>query len=197
MGSLPKMGNVNNLLLPILGLPLQTKYKEIVNIMKKLSFLLLVFFALFSGSVSAKDKEQDFSQTKISWNGAPEYEFKLIECRGSSFTSTVYMKFSIKHNLANQYLDIYSDGAFDRYGEGYYVYIFGKDPLTSSFEYCKRVKEVLYTDQETIISINMTVSNKISCFDSVRLNFSIDKPVLEKGFFDLEFINVPIEWKFL
>ena len=167
-----------------------------LNIMKKLSFLLLVLFVLFSGSVSAKDKEQDFSQTKISWDGPPEYEFKILECEGSTYTSIVYIKFAITHNLAHQYVELRGRNAYDRSGKNYYVNLFGYSSV-GGYSFRSNIDRILKTDTESIVEAKVELNGKIENFDSVKLEFYIKKPYYNNGTYKLEFINLPIEWKFL
>lgn len=160
---------------------------------KKCLFIALM---LFSCALYAKEAEQDFSQTKIGWDGDPEYEFKLIECKGSTYTSVVYLKFAIKHNLANQYVTITGDNAYDKRGKKYYVNIWGNKSV-GGYSYYSSVDRVLKTDNETTIDLKIEVNGKIDKFDTVKMEFYINKPYYSKANYKLEFINLPIEWKFL
>lgn len=164
--------------------------------MKRIGICLTGLFLLSFSCLFAKDEKQDFSQTKISWDGPPEYEIELIECEGSTYTSIVYLKFAVTHNLAHQYLHIEGNMAYDKAGNEYYVTLYGyKSSLGSSF--FSNIDRIIKTNTRSIINVKVDTKRKIDKFDTLKLGIRVNKPYYSRDSYNLEFINLPIEWKFI
>lgn len=164
--------------------------------MKRLKLFLCLTLSMFFMVLYAKEDSQDFSQTKISWDGPPQYDFRLLECEGSTYTSTVRLKFAIKHNLAHQYVTIGNKGAYDRNENSYYVNLYGYKSMLG-YSYYSSIERIIKTETEAIVEAKVVLKRKIDSFDTVKLEFYITKPYYYRGICNLEFINLPIEWKFL
>lgn len=159
---------------------------------KKCLFIALM---LFSCALYAKEAEQDFSQTKIGWDGPPEYDFRLIECKRQS-PSRVYLKIIVNHPFANQELNIYSVKAIDydenEYEFGWYKHV--SYSITGRPQFYDYNTIVAKTGQETMIEVCSDIQSKVDLFDTFTFGIKIEEPYYHSNYCVLKFLDVPVEW---
>lgn len=164
--------------------------------MRRLKLILILLSLLSFGNLFANETEQDFSQTKIGWDGPPEYEFKLVECKRQKYPSRVYVKLMVKHPFANQKLNIYSVKAIDyqenEYEFGWYKHVnysISGEPYFYGYNTI-----VAKTDQETMIEVCSNIQSKVDVFDTFTIAFKIEEPFYHSRYCLLKFLDLPVIW---
>ena len=163
--------------------------------MRRLSLVLSLLSLFAFSEIYAKESTQDFSQTKIAWDGPPEYEIKLVECKRQA-PSRVYLRFILKHPFANQELRIFSVKAID-YDENEYVFGWYKHvrySITGRPHFYNYNTYVLKTGEETMIEVCADLNSKVDVFDTFQIQFDIEEPFYHRRYCVLKFLDVPVEW---